>query len=195
MKKQLLSTLLALCMVLTILICPAFAASAFPDVDGYEEFAEAVAYVKEAGIMVGDNHGNFNPYNTMTRAEMATLVCRMLNQIDGLNPSNDFPDVPINHWANPYISKAVELGFVNGYSNGKFGPSDNVTYEQMVTLIVRAIGGTELATKAGGYPDGYLSLAEQHGFLENIHAKKGEPLSRSDIAVLLFNCAGFWFYE
>lgn len=186
------------CMLLALLmggllIFPALATSSFPDVGGYEEFAEAVAYVKEAGIMIGDNKGNFNPYNTMTRAEMATLVCRMLDQTDGLKPSNDFPDVPANHWANPYVGKAVELGLVNGYSNGKFGPSDNVTYEQMVTLIVRALGGTELATEAGGYPDGYLSLAEQHGFLENIHAKKGEPPSRGDIAVILYNCKGFSF--
>ena len=45
-----------------LLICPVFAASSFPDVTGYEEFTEAVSYVSEAGIMVGDNNGNFNPY-------------------------------------------------------------------------------------------------------------------------------------
>lgn len=176
-----------------LLICPVFAASSFPDVDGYEEFAEAVAYVNEAGIMVGDDHGNFNPYKTVTRAEMATIICRMLGQTDGLKPSNDFSDVPTSHWANAYVGKAAELGIVNGYGGGKFGPSDSVTYEQAVTMVIRAIGGTELATKAGGYPDGFMSLAEQHGFLESVHAEKGEALARGDIAVIIFNCAGFDF--
>lgn len=170
-----------------LLICPVFAASTFPDVDGYEEFAEAVAYVNEAGIMVGDNHGNFNPYNTMTRAEIATLICRVLDQSDNLKLSNNFPDVPTNHWANPYIGKAVELGIVNGYDTGKFGPSDNVTYEQAITVIIRGIGYTEDAENMGGYPDGYLTLAGELGLLDNISAQKGEAISRADIAILLYN--------
>ncbi len=113
-----------------LLICPAFAAPSFPDVTGYEEFAKAVSYVNEAGIMVGDNNGNFNPYKTVTRAEMATIVCRMLNMDKGLLTSTRFTDVSIGHWANGYISKAASLGIVNGYGGGKFGPSDSVTYEQ-----------------------------------------------------------------
>lgn len=170
-----------------LLICPVFATSAFPDVDGYEEFAEAVAYVNEAGIMVGDDFGNFNPYKTVTRAEMATIICRMLDLANSLKPSNDFSDVPINHWANTYISKAVELGIVNGYGDGRFGPSDNVTYEQAVTMIIRAIGGDDVAQEYGGYPDGYLTAADENGLLKNILAKKGEALSRSDIAIILYN--------
>lgn len=178
-----------------VLICPAFAASSFPDIDGYEEFAEAVGYVNKAGIMIGDDEGNFNPYKTVTRAEMATIVCRMLSADKGLETSTQFDDVPTGHWANGYISKAASLGIVNGYGGGKFGPTDDVTYEQGVTMIMRAIGGMELATEAGGYPDGYLYVANQHGFLLNIQAKKGEALSRGDIAILLYNCAGFSFLE
>lgn len=187
MKKRLLSTLPVLCMVVTILLCPAFAVSAFPDVDGYEEFAEAVAYVNEAGIMIGDNNGNFNPYKTVTRAEMATIICRMLSQTDGLKYSNDFSDVPTSHWANTYVGKAAELGIVNGYGNGKFGPSDNVTYEQAVTMIIRGIGFAEDAESIGGYPDGFLNLAEGLGLLDGISAQKKEALSRADIAILLYN--------
>lgn len=169
-----------------MIFCPVFAASAFPDVDGYEEFAEAVAYVNEAGIMVGDNKGNFNPYNTVTRAEMATIICRMLNLTDGLKASNDFSDVPTSHWANIYVSKAAELGIVNGYGNGRFGPSDNVTYEQAVTMIVRAIGFADAAAELGGYPDGFIAFAEDAELTAGIQAEKGDPLSRSDIAMIIY---------
>lgn len=177
------------------LIYPAFAESSFPDVDEHSEYAEAVAYVSDAGIMVGDAQGNFNPDQIVTRAEMATLICRMLGETENLKKSADFSDVPLNHWANTYVTKTVELKVVNGYGDGTFGPSEDVTYEQAVTMIIRAIGGSELADEAGGYPDGFLSLAEQHGFLDNVHAGKGQPLSRGSVAQIVANCANFWFYE
>lgn len=177
-----------------VLTCPALAAFPFPDVDENADYAEAVEYLKDAGIMRGDDKGNFNPNNPVTRAEMATIICNMLGETEG-TASSVFTDVPIGHWANHYISKAAELGIISGYGNGKFGPSDNITYEQGVTMIVRALGGTELATNAGGYPYGFLDVAYQHGFLENITATEGEPLLRKDVAYLLYNSAYFSFSE
>lgn len=185
--KRILKYVLVCALIGGALVYPAFAEGPFPDVDGYEEFAEAVAYVKEVGIMVGDDQGNFNPYKTVTRAEMATIICRLLGQTDGLKRSNDFSDVPTKHWANTYVGKAAELGIINGYGNGKFGPSDNVTYEQAVTMIIRGIGYTEDAENMGGYPDGYLDLAKGLGLLDGISAQKSEALSRADIATLLYN--------
>lgn len=173
-----------------LLICPAIAASSFPDVSGYEEFAEAVAYVNEAGIMVGDNNGNFSPYTTVNRAEMATIICRMLNVDKDLATSTQFIDVPVGHWANGYISKAASLGVVNGYGGGKFGPADGVTYEQAVTMVVRALGGEPEAQKLGIYPDGYLAAANENGLLEGISAQRGEQLSRADIATIIYNAMG-----
>lgn len=171
-----------------LLICPAFAAASFPDVSGYEEFAEAVEYVNKARIMVGDNNGNFNPYKTVTRAEMATIVCRMLGVDKDLATSTRFTDVPTGHWANGYISKAASLSIVNGYGGGKFGPSDAVTYEQAVTMVVRALGGEPEAKELGNYPDGYLAVANKYSLLDGVAAKKGEPLSRADIAIIIYNC-------
>ena len=185
--------LLAGVLVGAVLICPATAASPFPDVDEYAPYAEAAEYVKEQGIMVGDDHGNFNPSQTVTRAEVATIVCRMLGQTENLSVSNTFTDVPVSHWANKYIAKAEELEIVGGYGNGKFGPSDMVTYEQAVTMVVRALGGAELAADAGGYPDGFMSVAQTYGFLIDVQAEVGEPLSRADIAIIIFNSYGFRF--
>lgn len=98
-------------------------------------------------------------------------------------------DVPLWHWANPYVGKAAGMGIVNGYGGGKFGPSDNVTYEQAVAMLVRSGGFSDEAAKAGGYPDGFLKVAEEKGFLTGIQASKGEPLSRADIAMILYNGA------
>lgn len=184
MKHKIQRTLASL-LTITLLICPALAMS-FPDVDGYLEYAEAVEYISELGIMVGDDQGNFNPYKTVTRAEMATIVCRMLDETENLPNSTAFTDVPVGHWANAYVGKAAELGIVNGYGGGKFGPSDPVTYEQAVTMIVRAIGGGEAAAKYGGYPDGFLAVAAEAELTATIRAEKGEYLSRADISMILY---------
>lgn len=192
MARRLLCVLLVL-LVGGFLICPVFAASVFPDVDESAEYAGAIAYVKEAGIMKGDEKGNFNPNNTVTRAEMATIICRMVDMIDNLPTTSAFSDVPIGHWANKYVGKAAELGIIKGYGNGKFGPSDDVTYEQVVTMIVRALGGAEEASDRGGYPNGFISIAKEFGFLEGTTSEIGSPFSRKDVAVILYNSKGFDF--
>ena len=187
MKRQLLSTLLVFCMVLTMLICPTFATSVFPDVDEYTEYAEAVGYISEVGIMVGDENGNFNPNKTLTRAEMATIICKMLDMTENLSASSAFSDVPTNHWANRYIGKATELGILSGYGNGNFGPYDILTYEQALTMIIRMLGLQDEAISAGGYPNGYIEIACEYGYTSRISAEQGDQLARWQVAIILYN--------
>lgn len=170
----------------SMLIASAQAAS-FPDVDAGADYAEAINYVSEEGIIVGDSAGNFNPDRAVTRAQMAAIICRMLGETENLKKGNDFTDVPVSHWANGYINKAVELGIVSGFKDGTFNPSANVSYEQAITMVIRAAGGEIVAQASGGYPDGYLLAAEENGFLENISTKKGNPFPRRDVAVILYN--------
>lgn len=180
-------SIVAAILAMVLLTCPALAASSFPDVNENAEYAEAVEYLNEVGIMQGDNKGNFNPNKTVTRAEMAAIICRMLGETENLPSSTAFNDVPAGHWANGYVGKAAELGIVGGYGNGKFGPSDPVTYEQAVTMVVRAVGHNDDAESMGGYPNGFLTYAENAGFLNGINSKIGEAFSRANVALLLMN--------
>lgn len=186
MKLRLQKLLCAL-LVGSMLVYPAKATVTFPDVDEDADYAEAAEYLNEIGIMQGDDNGYFNPNKAVTRAEIAVVICRMLGETENLPVSSEFSDVPRNHWANPYISKVAELGIVSGYGNGKFGPSDTVTYEQAITMIVRTVYGNDEGEAAGGYPDGFLSVASKNGFLNSISTEKGELLSRADVATILYN--------
>ena len=174
-------------LVWMLFICPVFAASTFPDVDAGAEYADAVEYVKNVGIMVGDENGNFNPNKSVTRAEIAAIMCNFLGETGNLTTSTQFTDVPVNHWANKYISRVAELGVVSGYGNGQFGPSDNVTYEQAVTMLVHAAYGSEESEVAGGYPNGFLIMAKTYGLLDGINAQVGTVFSRANVAKLLYN--------
>lgn len=176
------------------LLLNAAAATAFSDVGQEHEHADAIQHVNSTGLMVGYGDGTFQPDKTVTRAEMATILCKMLGEDKDLKKDGTvFSDVPVSHWGNGYVVKAVELGFVSGYGNGKFGPDDTVTYEQAVTMLVQALGGKEEAAKHGGYPEGPLALAKGHGLLEDISAKTGDPFSRCKVAVLLYNSDHFYF--
>lgn len=189
--KSKVQSLLAVFLIGAVLICPVMATSSFPDVDENASYAEAAEYLKDVGIMRGDSNGNFNPNQTVTRAEMATIICNMLGETEDLTVSDTFSDVPTTHWANKYISKASELGFVSGYGNGNFGPSDKVTYEQMITMVACTMNMKELAITAGGYPDGYVATASEQGFLDGIQAQTGEFLNRATVAQVLYNILNF----
>lgn len=169
------------------MVFPGMAAS-FPDVASGADYAEAVDYVSDMGLMVGDKTGKFHPDQAVTRAEMATILCNMLGETENLSTDGSvFTDVPADHWANRYVVKAAELGLVSGYGNGKFGPSDQVTYEQAITMVVQAMSLGDYALAAGGYPDGYITVAQEFGLVRGLSSSVGSPMPRSEIAILIYN--------
>lgn len=186
--KQILTKGLSVLLSGVLLTCPIFATSAFPDVPETAYYAEAVTFVGEIGFMVGDETGNFNPNDAVTRAEMATILCNMVGETENL-PKNGFifADVPENHWANPYVIKAAELGLVSGYGDGRYGPSDILTYEQGLTMVISTMGLGELAANYGGYPDGFIYIANDYGYNNNMSVQKGDPLTRAQVAILVYN--------
>ena len=140
------------------------------------------------GYMVGDANGNFNPDNTVTRAEMAVILCNMLGESENLSIDGSvFTDVPAEHWANRYVVKAAELGLVTGYGDGRFGPADGVTYEQTLTMVLGIVNQKEYAEQLGGYPDGFIQAATDLGYTSGVTAKQGDLLHRWEIATIVFN--------
>lgn len=186
--KRILGCILVCVLMGGLLAYPVFAAGPFPDVDETAVYAEAAEAMKELGIMVGDEKGNFNPNKTVTRAEMAAIVCRMLGETVDLTTADTFIDVPISHWANGYIAKAASSGIIGGYGDGRFGPSDAVTYEQAITMLVRFLDYEYEAKSAGGYPDGYIMIAQDLGLLKGINVKNGVALDRGNVAIIIYNC-------
>ena len=184
MKKlqSIVAGLLSVC----LLTCSASAMS-FPDVPEDSLYATAIENISDLGIMVGGSNGNFNPDQIVSRCEMATIVCRVLGTTENLSKSEVFNDVPVNHWANAYIARASQLGIVAGYGNGKFGPGDPVTYEQSITMLIRAIGEGDSANSKGGYPKGFIAVAEERFLLEGIPVEQGQGMTRGAVAMLLNN--------
>ncbi len=192
MKKKCIARVILSVGLICALLSGTALASSFPDVPDDAAYVEAVEYLNSAGIMVGDKNGNFNPDGYVTRAQMTAVICRMLGETENLGTNGDrFTDVPASYWANGYIIKAAELEVVNGYQDGAFKPDNTVTYEQAITMVVRAMNMNELAIAAGGYPNGYVSTADEQGFLKGIQNLSGEPLKRATVAQILYNALHF----
>lgn len=92
-------------------------------------------YVKE--LMTGLKPTIFGPNQNLARAQFALILYRMEGE-PAVTYTDKFPDVEKDVWYTDAILWAAENGIVTGYSNtGKFGPSDNITREQMATMMYR----------------------------------------------------------
>lgn len=185
--KKVLSLVLVLTMVLGSF---SFAFAAVPsDVVG-TEYEGAVTRLASLEILEGYTDGTFKPGNTITRAEFAAALVRALGLEDAAKASGGatgFNDVPAGHWATGYINIATKMGYVKGMGDGTFAPSSPITYEQAVTLVVRALGYEPAADARGGYPYGYLVVAAEEGVTDDINGVQGQPAPRGLVAQLLDN--------
>ena len=182
--SKLLAVVLAFAMALSMV---SFAA--YTDVAEDANYSEAVTVLSGLGILTGYEDGSFKPDATITRAEFATVVIRMLGLADSASGGAViFNDVAADHWANGYIALASQQGIVNGYGDGRFGPEDPVKYQEAIKMVVAALGYTPMADANGGYPGGYKVVASQKGILSGIAgAKDNEAASRAIVAQLAYN--------
>ena len=184
--KKTLAVVLAFAMILSM----GFSAFAYTDVAEGTKVAEAVGILSNLNIFTGFEDGTFKPDDTVTRAQMAAIICRTLGYEDQANASTgttNFYDVAASHWASGYINVAESLQIVNGYGNGAFGPEDQVTYEQAIKMIVVALGYELDAQAKGGWSTGYLAVAAREGITKNSNGVVGTPAARGTIAVLVYN--------
>lgn len=94
-------------------------------------------YVLDNELMTGLSATAFGPGQTVSRAQVATVLWRVAGR-----PSSDaqrFPDCDYssNSFYADAVSWARETGVVTGYEDGNFGPADPVTREQLATMLAR----------------------------------------------------------
>ena len=161
----------------------------FSDVSENESYFKAVNSLYEIGIINGDENGNFNPDKNISRAETAKIICMLMGVDDEAKniKYSKFSDVDTSNWACGYITKAAELGIINGYGNGKFGPKDQVTYAQLIKMVVCAWGYKSDAEDRGGWPDGYIAVAKDSAYLEGVSFNSKDPALRHVVATIIYN--------
>ncbi|MFJ7372300.1 S-layer homology domain-containing protein [Lysinibacillus capsici] len=108
----------------------------FKDVAKNHSAAGAIAFVKEQGIMNGDNNGNFHTNANITRAEMAAVVANYKQLYVEEGVAITFKDTE-GHWAQWIIEANRTAGLINGLENGSFAPNVALTRAQVVVMMNR----------------------------------------------------------
>lgn len=114
----------------------------YEDVNPGDWYVVYVAAMQDIELMTGVNAQTFLPAGTLSRAQFATILYRMADSPAGFEyEEGTFPDVTENYltsWYTAPVQFAYEYGLITGYSNtGNFGPEDNITREQLVTILHR----------------------------------------------------------
>lgn len=111
----------------------------FTDTKGH--WAEAdIKQLAKSGVVSGIGGGLFNPDGSVTRAEFAKMIVLGLGLAPQPVPQLAFTDrSAIPSWATGYVATAAAEGLIKGFDDGRFGPTDLITREQMAAIVVRAV--------------------------------------------------------
>lgn len=184
--KKVLSLVLVIAMVLSSMSF-AFGATSFTDMTD-NDYTEAVDTLAALGVITGYEDGSYKPEKTVTRAEMAKLMVELLGYGDLVAGSkSNFTDTQ-GHWADQWIALAAGRGIVIGTGDGKFNPDGIVTYDQVLTMLVRGLGYTDSSNEMKNmtWPTNFKVKAAELNITKNVDMKKAEA-DRGGVAQAMFN--------
>lgn len=108
----------------------------FRDVPQGAWYNAAVATMAKLKIITGYPDGTFQPDAPVTRAEFAAIAARFDEK--SARTTASFRDI-YGHWAERYISRSAELGWIRGYTDNTFRPDQSITRDEAMALINRVL--------------------------------------------------------
>ena len=99
----------------------------------------AISTMTGLGIVQGRSADTFDPNAPITRAQFAAICARF--DTGKTYGSQSFSDIQ-GHWAQAYIERAAELGWIKGFEDGTFRPDTYITRAQAMTMINRVLNRT-----------------------------------------------------
>ena len=183
--KRALSLGLTAAMISGLMVMGTSAAS-YADVTS-ENNVEAIEVLEAVGIMIGDENGNFNPDQNVTRNEMAVVMSNLMEyNVASYKDTSPFTDVP--SWAEPYVAACWTNGITAGYSDTIYGGSDTVTTAQAALMLMKALGYFQYASDFGS--DWQLATTRQGNAIDlfnGVDSGVTQAMTRNDVAQLVLN--------
>ncbi len=182
--KKVLSLVLVIAMVLSSMSF-AFAAK-FDDIAD-SDYAKAIETLTALGVVTGYEDGTYKPEKVVTRAEMAKLLVETLGYGDLVAGSkSNFSDTQ-GHWADAWIALAAGKGLVVGTGDGKFTPDRTVSYDEVLTMLVRGLGYTDNCNEIKGtWPSNFKVKAAELGITKNVKMA-ANGADRGGVAQAIYN--------
>ena len=178
---------------------PLAGALPFTDVASDAWYTDAVKYVYANGLMSGTSDTVFSPAVVTTRSMIVSLLYRLEGEPSAT--AAPFPDVADGQWYTNAVNWAAANGIVSGYGDGRFGPADPITREQMASILYRyaqykgydVTGSADLsgyadASTISSYAVGAMQWANAEGLISGTSATTLSPkgsATRAEAAALL----------
>lgn len=146
--------------------------------------------------MEGYGNKKFGPDDSLTRAQFAQILYNKDGGTVAKNPSA-FTDVAKGAWYYDAVAWAAESGVVEGYGDGKFGPDDPITREQLAVMFWRYMGRPKAEVTLSSFTDsgkasGYALEALRWAVDQKIVQGKGNGIldpagnaTRAEVAAML----------
>ena len=137
--KKLLALVLALVMTMSLVT---ISNAAFKDADKIDN-DEAVEVMNAIGVLVGDEKGNFNAKENLTREQAAKIISYLLlgnKTAEALVGAAKFTDVAATRWSAGFVDYCASTGVVAGNGDGTFAPAGQLTGFQFAKMLLVALG-------------------------------------------------------
>ena len=136
---------------------------------------EKVDYLIGKGLVTGDE-GGYRLNDSIRRSEVVAMIVRALDMDDIAETlktlQSRFSDMNSNNinWARGYVNYVAGNGYVNGYPDGTFGPNKNITYAEVIKILVMANGELPDTTGYDGalWSVPYITKAMEVGITEGV---------------------------
>ena len=137
--KKLLALVLALVMSMSLVT---ISNAAFKDADKID-YKEAVDVMNAVGVFIGDEKGNFNAKDNLTREQAAKIIAYLElgdKAADALVGGATFTDVASTRWSAGFVGYCAQAGVVAGVGDGKFDPAGQLTALQFGKMLLVELG-------------------------------------------------------
>jgi hypothetical protein len=131
----------------------------FVDVDEDDWWFDSIYYVCARGLFQGTSRSTFEPQGTMTRAMLVTVLHRLEGAPD-VSAVSHFQDVQAGQWYTAAVNWASSNAIIEGYPDRRFGVGDEVTRQQMATILYRYAKYKSYSISADADLAGYSDAAE-----------------------------------
>ena len=186
--KKLLALVLALVMSMSLVT---ISNAAFKDADSID-YKEAVDVMNAVGVFIGDEKGNFNAKENLTREQAAKIIAYLelgSKAADAMVGGNTFTDVASSRWSAGFIAYCAQAGIVSGVGDGKFAPAGQLTALQFGKMLLVELGYDAKAEKMVGtdWAINTSKLMAKTKLMDGIDGSVNQVLTREKAAQMCLN--------
>ena len=186
--KKLLALVLALVMSMSLVT---ISNADFKDADKID-YTEAVDVMNAVGVLIGDENGNFNPKDNLTRAQAAKIIAYLelgSKAADAMVGGNTFTDVASSRWSAGFIAYCAQAGIVSGVGDGQFDPTGELTALQFGKMLLVELGYDAKAEKMVGtdWAINTSKLMATAKLMDGIDGSVNQVLTREKAAQMTLN--------